>query len=454
MKFIKTICAVGAVTAAMSAGNAVAKVSADQAARLGQDLTLIGAEMAGNADGTIPAYTGGLKDIPAGYVSGKPYINPYADEKPLFTISKDNMAQYADKLIAGQKKMLEKYPTYTMPVYKTHRTAVITDEIAGYAKTNVLNTEVVDGGNGLQNFEGIMPFPIPNNGLEIIWNHITRFRGGSLERFGVQVTPTETGRYSPVRIHDEFARRIKLKDFAKNKDDNVLFYYKQVITSPARLAGNVLLVHETLDQVKEARRGWIYNAGQRRVRRAPQVSYDGPSAAADGLKTVDNFDMFNGAPDRYDWNLIGKKELYIPYNSYDLDDKKYSYDDLVKPGHLNSEPTRYELHRVWVVEATLKAGARHIYSKRLFYVDEDTWAIVLSDMYDGRGEHWRFHEAHNKLHYDIGAQFQTVDAVYDLPSGRYVAQGLANEEPLRYNFKKAFKTKDFTPAALRRSGKR
>lgn len=454
MKLIKTICAVGAVTAAMSAGNAFAKVSADQAARLGNDLTPIGAEAAANAAGTIPAYTGGLKDIPAGYEAGKPYVDPFASEKPLFVINKANMAQYADNLSAGQKKMLESYATYSMPVYKSHRTAIVTDEIAEFAKTNALNTEMVAGGNGLQNFSGVVPFPIPNGALEVLWNHITRYRGGSLDRTYVQVTPTESGQYSPVKFYEEYSRRFRLKDFAKNKDDNVMFYFKQVVTAPARLAGNVLLVHETIDQVKEARRAWIYNAGQRRVRRAPQVGYDGPGTASDGLRTADNFDMYNGAPDRYDWKLIGKQETYVPYNAYKLDDKSYKYDDLVKPGHLNSEPMRYELHRTWVVEATLKDGQRHVFSKRRFFFDEDTWAILLADMYDGRGELWRFAEAHNKLFYDVPASFTTVEVVHDFPSGRYIANGLANEEPTRYNFDRTYKTKDFTPAALRRAGKR
>ena len=227
-----------------------------------------------------------------------------------------------------------------------------------------------------------------------------------------------------------------------------------MVTAPARLAGNVLLVHETIDQVKEPRRAWIYNAGQRRVRRAPQVGYDGPGTASDSLRTADQFDGYNGAPDRYNWKLEGKQELYIPYNSYDLDDKKYKYDDLIKPGHLNPEPARYELHRVWKLTGTLKEGQRHIYSKRTLYIDEDSWAIMVADHYDGRGELWRNYEAHNKFFYDVQAPFTTIESGHDLLSGRYITGGLANEIPLRLNFATKFKSSDFTPAALRRSGQR
>ena len=92
--------------------------------------------------------------------------------------------------------------------------------------------------------------------------------------------------------------------------------------------------------------------------------------------------MFNGAPDRYDWKLIGKKELYIPYNAYRLDSPQLKYSDIIKPGHINRDLTRYELHRVWEVEATLKTGERHIYAKRHFFIDEDTgrlqWSIITT----------------------------------------------------------------------------
>ncbi len=454
MKLIKTMCAIGVVAAGMSAGNVVAKVSQDEAAKLGNEFTPVGAIKAGNAEGTIPEWTGGMKEAPAGYVSGKPYVDPYAGETPKFVITKDNMAQYAEKLSDGQKAMLSTYATYTMPVYETHRNIAYSDELAEYAKINATNAEMIDGGNGLKNVVGVTPFPIPQSGLEVVWNHIMRFRGGSLERTYAQVTPMENGSYTPVKFYEEYSRRFRLTDFETNKDDNVMFYFKQVVTAPARLAGNVLLVHETIDQVKEPRRAWIYNAGQRRVRRAPQVGYDGPGTASDGLRTSDNFDMYNGAPDRYDWKLVGRQELFVPYNSYKLDDKSLSYDDLVKPGHINSDYTRYELHRVWKVEATLKPGQRHIYSKRILYVDEDSWAILVADHFDGRGEMWRHAEAHNKYFYDIGVTFTTVESVHDLLSGRYISAGLANEEPARYVFGKEFSSKDFTPAALRRAGRR
>lgn len=451
---IKTLCAIGVVAASLNAGNVMAKVSAEEAAKLGTTLTPVGATKAGNADGSIPEWTGGISQAPAGYTKGGDYPNPFPEDKTLFTINKANMDKYKDKLSEGHKRMLSKYDSYFMNVYKTRRSVHYPQAIIDYAKKNAVTTEMIDGGNGVKNVEGVTPFPITTDPIEMIWNHIMRNRGGSFERHNVQVMPTEGGDFAPVQFYEEFSTRFELSDFATNTDDNVFWYFKQMVTAPARLAGNVLLVHETIDQVREPRRAWIYNAGQRRVRRAPQVGYDGPGTASDGLRTADQFDAFNGATDRYNWKFEGKQELYVPYNSYELDDRKYKYKDLVKAGHLNQDPMRYELHRVLKVTGTLKDGQRHIYSKRTFYIDEDSWAIVVADHYDGRGELWRHYEAHNKFFYDIQVQFSTVESIHDLLSGRYISLGLANELPYRYDFSKQYSSSDFTPAALRRSGQR
>jgi len=217
----------------------------------------------------------------------------------------------------------------------------------------------------------------------------------------------------------------------------------------------VLLVHENLDQVKEPRSAWVYNAGQRRVRRAPNVAYDGPGTAADGLRTADDLDMYNGAPDRYDFELVGKQELYIPYNSYELRRGDLSYKDIINPGHMDPQYLRYELHRVWVVESKLKPGARHIYARRTFYVDEDTWQISIIDHYDGRGELWRVKEGHEISHYQVAIPWLAVEALYDLISSRYLLIGLDNEEKgYQYDFDYKGSFEDFTPSALRRSGRR
>ncbi len=381
--------------------------------------------------------------------------NPFAGEKPLFTITAQNVDQYKDKLTPGQLAMFKRYPdTYRMPVYTTHRSVAMPAEVVEATKANALNTNMVQNGNGLEKFTVANAFPIPKNGLEVIWNHITRYRGGSVKRYVTQATPQTNGSYSLVYFDDEFVFPNKLKDYDASKPSNILFYFKQKVTAPSRLAGNVLLVHETLDQIKEPRMAWLYNAGQRRVRRAPQVSYDGPGTAADGLRTSDNLDMYNGAPDRYEWKLNGKKEIYISYNNYELDSPKLKYDDIIKAGHINQDLTRYELHRVWHVTATLKAGERHIYAKRDFYIDEDSWQAAAIDHYDGRGNLWRVAEAHALHYYNKQVPWYSLEALYDLQSGRYLALGMKNEEKQAYEFGFVATSGDFTPSALRQAGVR
>ncbi len=425
-----------------------AATTAEEAAKLGSSLTPVGAEKAGNADGSIPAWGGGLTG------AGDRYSNPFASEAPLFTITAANADQHKDKLTPGQMAMLKKYDTFSIPVYPSHRTAAMPQEVYDAAKANATSANLTDDGNGLSGFATAIPFPLPANGLEVIWNHMTRYRGGSLERTFVQVPVQANGSFTPVKINEKMAWPTHLEGGTNpEKDENILFYFVQQVKAPARLTGNVLLVHETMNQITQPRQAWTYNAGQRRVRRAPQIAYDAPGTASDGQRTTDNLDLFNGAPDRYNWKLVGKQELYIPYNSFKLADRGLKYEDILKPGHINPELTRYELHRVWKVEATLKEGERHIYAKRTFYIDEDTWQISVVDHYDGRGELWRVGEAHQFQYRDANVPWLTAEALYDLQSGRYLVGSLTNEEGNGFDFTGRFKHKDFTPQAIRRLGK-
>ncbi len=455
MKAKKALLQSGVLALSMLATSVMAAVSADEAAKLGTSLTPVGAEKAGNADGSIPEWTGGLPKN-AGTADDRGFLSdPFPSEQPLFTITAQNVDQYKDKLTPGQQAMFKRYPdSFKMPVYTTHRSASLPQNVLDDTKYNATHTKLVEGGNGLEDFKTANPFPMPQNGLEAIWNQITRYRGGSVRRLVTQATPQANGSYSLVYFQDEFTFPTNLTDYDPGKAGNILFYFKQRVTAPARLAGNVLLVHETLNQVKEPRLAWLYNAGQRRVRRAPQVSYDGPGTAADGLRTSDNFDMYNGAPDRYDWKLNGKKEIYIPYNSYRMDSPKAKYADIIKAGHLNPDFTRYELHRVWHVTGTLKAGERHIYAKRDVFIDEDTWQAAVIDHYDGRGSLWRVAEAHSQYYYDKQVPWYTAETLYDIISGRYLTLGLKNEEKQSYDFNYKASTSDYTPAALRQAGVR
>jgi hypothetical protein len=432
-----------------------AKVSNEQARQLGKNLTPIGAEMAGNAAGTIPAYKGGLNstNTQKSTDAGRP-DDPFSDEVPLFTITSENLETYKANLSAGQIAMFKKHEGYSMPIYKTHRTAAYPIDLQRKIKKNATTAEMLPGGNGLKNFDTAIPFPVPQSAKEIVWNHITRYRGGAAMRSFATIPVQSNGSFVAVKMKDQLVWPEYLAGGRDEvKDKNVLFYYLQQITAPARLTGTSLLIHETVDQVAEARRAWVYNSGQRRVRRAPNVAYDGPGAGADGLRAADNFDMYNGAPDRYNWKLVGKKEIYIPYNSYNLLDTNAKYTDVINAGHLNPEFLRYELHRVWVIEAELVEGMRHIYAKRTMYIDEDSWGVSVVDHYDGRGDLWKLSEAHNIQFFDVDTPWMVAESLHDLSSGRFLVTGLSNEEPKFMTWGHKAKRKNFTSAALRRMGR-
>jgi hypothetical protein len=426
---------------------------AQEGARLGTDLMPLGGEKAGNAAGTIPAWDGGITRPPAGYGPGKHYVDPFAGDKPLFTITQQTAGQYAAQLSEGHKAMLKTYPTFKMIVYPSRRSASAPQRVYDATSQNVGRARLVNNGNGVEGAVGGPPFPMPKSGAEVIWNHLLRYRGDTVGRWIMQATPTRGGQYTPVQFDEETQFLYHLPGMTPEKLNNRILYFKQAVTAPARLAGGILLVHEFLDQVKKPRDAWLYNPGQRRVRRAPQVAYDNPGTAADNMRTSDQLDMFNGAPDKYDWKLVGKREIYVPYNGYRLQDQKLKYKDIVTPLHINPDYARYELHRVWVVDATLRAGERHIYKRRVFYFDEDSWQILVIDQYDNRDQLWRVSEGHGMNFYNVPALWTSAETHTDLQAGRYLVMGLFSEGSVHdFNIKRT--EADFTPDALRQEGVR
>ncbi|MBW4653827.1 MAG: DUF1329 domain-containing protein [Kaiparowitsia implicata GSE-PSE-MK54-09C] len=435
-----------------AAGQALAAVPAEQVGRLDQDLTPIGAERAGSTDGSIPAWAGGIGPD-AGQRDASGFLSdPFSTDQPLFTITAENVTQYQDNLTPGQLALFKRYPqTYRIPVYPSRRSVSLPKEYLDNSRLNAANTQLAENGNGLLNYQsGGLPFAVPQNGLEVIWNHIGRYRGLTFQRTVVQASPQTNGAFTPSLIKQQLAYPVGLTDYASQEMSNVLYFYREEFLSPARLAGGVLLVHETINQVKEPRMAWQYNAGQRRVRRAPQIAYDSPGA--EGMRTVDDFDMFNGSPDRFNWELVGKKEIYIPYNSYKMGSPNVKYSEIIQPGHLNPEHARYELHRVWHVKGTLKEGQRHIYSRRDLFIDEDSWQAAEADAYDGRGQLWRVSEGHGVFFYDQQVPQFSAETHYDVLSGRYAVSALYNEQQNAYQFGMPYSRKQFTPNALRASG--
>lgn len=424
------------------------------AARLGRDLTPLGADMRGNADGSIPAYTGGL---PASAITRLPdghYVDPFATEKPLYVIQRENLEQHRARLASGHLDLFRRYPGFTLPVYPTHRTAAYAKRYQDETMANPRRAKLANDGNGVVGTRAGIPFPVPTNGLEVIWNHLLRYRGDSYAYEVVRLPVQRDGSFTPVRLLIEADYHYgNLSKPDADREDNKLLNYYQYTLAPSRLAGNIILVHETVDQAREPRTAWTYNPGQRRVRLAPNVGYDNPQASADGMAVNDESFMYNGGTDRYEWKLLGKREMVVPYNSYRISGSGFRFEDIAKPGHPDMRFTRYELHRVWVVEATLKPGVNHVYGRRVFYIDEDSWTVLMVDAYDSRGTFYRFAEQHAIQMPDVPMYYPTVQVNYDADSGRYMLTGLRNDSA------KVFETlkpghRDYTPADLRGQGRR
>ena len=342
-----------------------------------------------------------------------------------------------------------------MNVYQTRRTCAFPESIYAATRRNAVSGALAEGGNGVTGALMGVPFPIPQEAVEVVWNHNLRYRGFKLTREFAALTPTTSGSYTPVIVADRVI--FGYTDPSKNSIEelnNVSLKYMQTILAPTRRAGGIILVHDTINQVKGARKAWAYNPGQRRVRRAPTIAYDNPQTYADGLMTSDSFDVFNGAPDRYEWKMLGKQEMYIPYNVYKFASDKVSYEEIATPNHINQDLLRYELHRVWGVEGTLRAGNRHIYSRRVKYADEDSWTIAAVDLYDARGELFRTQESHMIQYYNVPACFNSSEISYDLSAGRYVLQGLKNEQTMLNFSADEINEDQFTPAAMRQAATR
>jgi hypothetical protein len=448
-------CITAALLVVLGASEAAqAKVSEAEAAKLGNELTPLGAIQGGSDDGTIPPWKGGITEPVAGYEPGMHHPDPFAADEVMFTITAENVAQYADKLSPGQVAMFERYPeTWSIKVYPTRRSAAFPDYVYEATISNATRAELTESGYGVRNAGGGPPFPMPQNGLEGIWNHLLRYRGSTITHTCGQVAPSAGGAYTLVKLDEKVLVPYAEKGATTEEIGNISQYFLQQVTAPPRLAGYILLVHDTIDQVKEPRKAWTYNPGQRRVRRAPNIAYDNPGTASDGQRTSDQIDMYNGAPDRYDWELVGRREMYVPYNAYRLETGDLSLDDIVHAGHLNPEYLRYELHRVWVVEARVKEGTSHIYARRTFYLDEDSWSVLLVDQYDARGQIWRVSESHPINYYEHPLLWTTMETTYDLQNGRYLARGLYSVGSVP-RFDLTYEPAEFSPDVLRRMGRR
>lgn len=436
---------------------ALGTVEPEDAAQLGQNLTPLGAEYAGNSDGSIPKWNPNGPGIPDNFVAGSDnYLNPYGDEQAELVIDGLNWEQYADNLTEGTKALFQKHGTngFMLNVYPSKRDYVPPDWLIANTAKNALTANLKEDGQKITgNLPGV-PFPIPQSGLEVLWNHMIRHHPDHSAEFDVYYVSSAGKRILSTKgyMTNKYPS-FSIENRDKEVEDTPWSLLRINYMAPARRAGEILLVHEPgADYTKgKGRKAWQYLTGQRRVRLAPAVSFDTPNPTVAGTSTYDDAFIFNGSPERFDWKLVGKKEIFVPYNTYDFNFQT-AIENILGDKFLSPDAIRWEKHRMWVVEGHLKAGSRHLYSKRRIYIDEDTWNALASESYDGRGNLWR-------VQYAYGAYLYDINTFYSIPYGTYdVIQGIynLNTKPVPGQYRNHIKEGDkyFTAKGMARSGVR
>lgn len=436
---IKTCAVAGAFTALASA--ATAAVTAEEAKKLGTTLTEWGAEKGANADGSIPAYTGGLTKPPAGWNKGADqYVDPYKEDKPLYVIDAKNAAQYEALLGAGDKAMLAAHPaTFKINVYPTRRSVAYPSWVLENTIKNATTAKLVGDveGDGMSGAapDGLplpgVPFPIPKTGYEVMWNHqlsvgpavVNHSSNGFLIDTSGGITPLpKTSQYTLNPWND------KSGQLRKQTFDAVFGFTSKLISPPS--SAGVHFLNYYLPKVVDgaAQKVWFYTPGQRRVRAAPEFSYDIPIAAYGGVMFWDDIFGTVGRMDRFDFKLVGKKELVVPYNVFGVTNQ-IPTKDFVGPKHIAPDAVRWEKRRVWVVDAVRKENARHAYSRRTFYVEEDCTCIVGWESYDNGGKIWRVTKNYTFPAYDVGGTIHVSWSINDLIKGNYAILNVGHKDP-------------------------
>ena len=418
-----------ALTATAFAGTcpAFAAVSADEAAKLKSSLTPLGGEKAGNKDGSIPAWDGGLTKADGGAKVGDIPSQLFANEKPVAQITAGNMTQYASKLSDGTQALLKKYPdSFKVNVFPTHRTAAAPQYVYDTTFANATRCKLVDNGKSVEGCFGGIPFPIPKAGAEVIWNHLLRIEPESIS-FGFKnlVGSADGSRTLATRNENHFQHPYYYKDGSAEKWSGEYFLQRFSTTAPPFKAGESLVIRDSINP-DNPRQAWQYLVGHRRGRRAPTVAYDTPDFVASGANYFDEVQGFLGHPDRYEWKLVGKQEMYVPYNSNAF--VTAGEDDAFVKHHVNPDKMRWELHRVWIVEANVTAGKRHAVPKRRFYFDEDNFVLLMVDGYDAEGKLWRTSQVPPFVVPSLPAVLVKPVVVYNLQAGTMSAVQALNGE--------------------------
>lgn len=399
-----------------SAADAHARATDEELAQIGTRYTCTGAEMAGTPEGVAPftgRHLGAMPGMAPTAENGERPQDPYAAEKPLFTITAGNMAKYAEFLTPGQQAMFRKYPSFRMEVYPSHRDFRYDDAVCHAALHNARNAtlearETKDEAAATRSNQwfidrswlkvhgavpGAVPFPFPKNGKELVWNLFMAPRPSSVMRETDVAAVYPNGNvlwgaqrawnYAP--LHDARLRRPAY--------DGVAEYRKAETLAPAREAGTITWYTQIFSLNDANSIVYLWHSPDYRHRRY-RLGPDSPIPPTA--------------------NTITEDEIR-----------------LLTPGHENPDFVRWELRRAWVLDGRLRQKYRHLYPHRTLYIDEDSYQATMSEAFDAKDGIWRFNWANNL--YVGGTRtntWETYSAYYhDLLSGGYTAYDLTQGRP-------------------------
>ncbi len=306
----------------------------------------------------------------------------YASGHVKYSVTADNYSEYTEMLTPGMMNMFAAYPdTFRMDVYENGGDCTLDADVMAISQQN--GTMINDNeGLELPN-AGQVPFPDPSHPQHFVWNY--RMYAGTVsavERVQTSINVKADGSMTKGQQETQITFPLNPRTKGMYADDNLYALFMQKNLGPPRTAGTVTLVHDFVDSYLQPRKAWQYSPATRRVRRAPDISYDSLTSAGEGIQTIDSYGGFNGAQDKYDWSYEGKRKMIVPINNDDLANTEPEI--TFTPFHPNPDVVRFEERDVHVVHATLKPGQRHLYESRTFYfLDGDSQMLVYHDAYDG-----------------------------------------------------------------------
>lgn len=412
------------------------------------DLTPIGAIRAGTANRFIPVWEGGLSTPVKNYAPNFPHPDPFFEDSRWFTVTGPELERYKPRLSWGLRELLRRFERFEVPVYPARRSAAAPLAYYNGSIANRRTARLAENNLVVTGARVGVPFPEPKSGAEAMWNHLLRWRGGTMVRLNRIALPDRYGKFDIRLFREDLESAYNL-----GQDGLTANRYRRTGLAPDKVKGDSLLVIDSLDPLRAPRVAWYRAPDAPRAVRASDFAHGVADPATNGIQSADMLDMFSGPLDWFEYRLIGRRAMYAPYNAYKLIQENVDLEDFLWAEHPNSSFIRYELHRLWIVEAKLKRGYRHPYPERLYYLDEDSWQIVMADHFDQEYRLARYAEAHGVTYSQVPAFVPALEMTYDLIENRYAVSGRDNKAPPPI-YGKPFDPVYFTRDALEPSRRR